>query len=88
MHCSEKHSRSRGATSKRRELLHIRSGIDSFSARLGRKTHPLLVYTNIFDQVKAMLGGEVSMMTCGSAPIDGETLTLMRLTLCCDVIEG
>jgi hypothetical protein len=35
-----------------------------------------------------MLGGEVIMMTCGSAPIDGEILTLMRLTLCCDVIEG
>jgi len=27
-------------------------------------------------------------MTCGSAPIDGETLTLMRLALSCDVIEG
>lgn len=27
-------------------------------------------------------------MTCGSAPVSGEVLTLMRLAMCCDVIEG
>ncbi|PVF98187.1 acetyl-CoA synthetase-like protein [Serendipita vermifera] len=42
----------------------------------------------VFRKVKAMLGGDILIMTCGSAPIDGKTLTLVRTAFCCDMIEG
>ncbi|KAG8782887.1 hypothetical protein FRC15_006113 [Serendipita sp. 397] len=42
----------------------------------------------VFRKIRALLGGQVMIMTCGSAPVDPETLTLMRIALGCDVIEG
>lgn len=42
----------------------------------------------VFRKVQAILGGQVLIMTCGSAPVDPETLTLLRISMGCDVIEG
>ena len=42
----------------------------------------------IFSKVKAVLGGNVSYITSGSAPIRGDVLKLLRVVLSCDVREG
>ncbi|KIM32176.1 hypothetical protein M408DRAFT_326826 [Serendipita vermifera MAFF 305830] len=53
----------------------------------GTVTHPFWDAV-VFRKVRAMLGGKVHLMTCGSAPVSGDTLTLMRVALSCDLIEG
>jgi long-chain acyl-CoA synthetase len=63
-----------------------------WDALVFRKVFPSDIYmfrtTKTYSQVKAMLGGQILIMTTGSAPIDGKTLTLIRTAFCCDLIEG
>jgi len=56
-------------------------------AATGTVTHPFWDAV-VFRKIRAVLGGKVIVMTCGSAPVSGDTLTLMRVALSCDLIEG
>ena len=42
----------------------------------------------VFRKVQAVLGGNVKIVVCGSAPIRPEILKLLRVCLCADVREG
>ncbi|KDN40254.1 acetyl-CoA synthetase-like protein [Tilletiaria anomala UBC 951] len=75
---------------------------DSFKAKLLRRAvESKLAYHDIdgsvthafwdrliFGKVKAILGGNVQLMICGSAPIRPEVLKLLRIAFCADVREG
>jgi long-chain acyl-CoA synthetase len=51
-------------------------------------------YTNglwdgiVFKKTKAILGGNVTRMVTGSAPISSATLDLMKISMCCPMLEG
>lgn len=51
-------------------------------------------YTNgmwdgiVFKKTKAVLGGRVTRMITGSAPISGEVLDFLRIVMCCPLMEG
>ena len=42
----------------------------------------------ILFEVQAVLGGKISVMTCGSAPISVDAMDFMKVAFSCDVIEG
>lgn len=42
----------------------------------------------VFKKTKAILGGNVTRMVTGSAPISGGTLDLMKIAMCCPLLEG
>jgi long-chain acyl-CoA synthetase len=61
------------------------------------KTHNLLAdasYTHacydalVFNKMKAAFGGELTAMVTGSAPIDLELLTFLKVCFCCPLMEG
>lgn len=53
----------------------------------GDNTHPLWDRL-VFRKVKAVLGGNIILMTSGSAPISTEALDFLKVGFACDVIEG
>ncbi|KAJ4467458.1 long-chain-fatty-acid-CoA ligase [Lentinula edodes] len=42
----------------------------------------------VFRKIQAVLGGNLVLVTCGSAPIHGEVLDFLKIALACDVLEG
>lgn len=38
--------------------------------------------------MKALLGGKVQVMVTGSAPIDMEVLSFLKICFCCPILEG
>ncbi|KZT18917.1 acetyl-CoA synthetase-like protein [Neolentinus lepideus HHB14362 ss-1] len=44
--------------------------------------------TLVFSKIQAVLGGNVSLMICGSAPIAPDVMDFLRIALSCDIIEG
>lgn len=46
------------------------------------------VITLYIIQVRAALGGNLLLVSSGSAPISGEVIDFLKIALCCQVIEG
>ena len=44
--------------------------------------------TLVFSKLQALLGGKVGIMVTGSAPIDLNVLTFLKICFCCPVLEG
>ncbi|KAG8691220.1 hypothetical protein FRC11_005827 [Ceratobasidium sp. 423] len=42
----------------------------------------------IFSKVQAVLGGNITMMTSGSAPIGRDAMEFLRIAFACEVVEG
>jgi long-chain acyl-CoA synthetase len=42
----------------------------------------------IFRKIRAVLGGNLTQVTCGSAPISPEVMDFLKIAFCCEVIEG
>lgn len=53
----------------------------------GSNVHPLWDRL-IFKKVQAVLGGQITMMTCGSAPIGRDAMEFLRVAFACEVVEG
>ncbi|TFY82291.1 hypothetical protein EWM64_g1722 [Hericium alpestre] len=53
----------------------------------GENTHPLWDRV-VFRKIQAVLGGNLKLVTCGSAPITAEVMDFLRIALACDVLEG
>ncbi|TPX45150.1 hypothetical protein SeMB42_g01596 [Synchytrium endobioticum] len=53
----------------------------------GGVTHPVWDAL-VFRRVKALLGGNVKLITSGSAPISSDVLTFLRVVFSCEVVEG
>ncbi len=53
----------------------------------GRYTHWLWDKI-IFKNTKAILGGRCRLMVTGSAPIAGNVMDLLRIAMCCPLVEG
>lgn len=39
-------------------------------------------------KIRAVLGGNLLLVSTGSAPISGKVIDFMRIALCCEVAEG
>ena len=39
-------------------------------------------------KIRAVLGGNVILVSTGSAPISAEVIDFLRIALCCEVAEG
>jgi len=53
----------------------------------GANTHPLWDRL-VFRKVRAVLGGNLLQVTCGSAPINPDVIDFLKIGLCCEVTEG
>jgi len=53
----------------------------------GVVTHPLWDRL-VFRKIKTVLGGNVKVVTTGSAPISAEVLDFLKIALACDIFEG
>ena len=53
----------------------------------GDHTHPFWDKL-VFNKVKAIIGGKVELLGCGSAPLNSEIMDFLRVTLVCDIIQG
>ena len=53
----------------------------------GSLTHPLWDRL-VFRKVSAVLGWNIKLVACGSAPVNPEVLDFLRIALSCDVWEG
>ncbi|EPT05970.1 hypothetical protein FOMPIDRAFT_1021105 [Fomitopsis schrenkii] len=53
----------------------------------GQRTHALYDRL-VFSKVAAVFGGQVQLMSCGSAPISAPAMDFLRLSLLCDLLEG
>lgn len=42
----------------------------------------------VFKKVQTVLGGNVQLITCGSAPISAEAMDFLKIAFACEVIEG
>lgn len=42
----------------------------------------------VFAKIRALLGGNVRVLTSGSAPIAAEVLDFLKIAFACDVMEG
>ncbi|KAA1474866.1 acetyl-CoA synthetase-like protein [Dentipellis sp. KUC8613] len=42
----------------------------------------------VFKKIQAVLGGNLKLVTCGSAPITAEVMDFLRVALACDILEG
>lgn len=42
----------------------------------------------VFRKVKAVLGGQMETMICGSAPINKDVLDFLKIAMCCNILEG
>ncbi|KAI9203595.1 uncharacterized protein BJ171DRAFT_137214 [Polychytrium aggregatum] len=42
----------------------------------------------VFNKIKGLLGGNIRIITTGSAPISKDVLGFLKVTFCCDVLEG
>ena len=42
----------------------------------------------VFSKIKAMFGGKVRLMLTGSAPISADVLDFLKVSFCCDILEG
>ncbi|TFY65500.1 hypothetical protein EVG20_g5564 [Dentipellis fragilis] len=42
----------------------------------------------VFKKIQAVLGGNLRLVTCGSAPITAEVMDFLRVALACDILEG
>lgn len=42
----------------------------------------------VFRKIHAVLGGQLKLVTCGSAPINAEVMDFLKIAFSCDVLEG
>ncbi|KAG9104856.1 hypothetical protein FRC06_008086 [Ceratobasidium sp. 370] len=42
----------------------------------------------VFSKVQAVLGGNITMLTCGSAPIGRDAMDFLRVAFACEIVEG
>ncbi|KAJ8093193.1 medium-chain fatty acid-CoA ligase faa2 [Marasmius tenuissimus] len=42
----------------------------------------------VFRKVRAVLGGNILMVVSGSAPINPEVLDFLKISMCCEILEG
>ncbi|TDL27290.1 acetyl-CoA synthetase-like protein [Rickenella mellea] len=42
----------------------------------------------VFRKVQAVLGGQIKLLTCGSAPISADAMDFLKVAFACDVVEG
>ncbi|KAG6379112.1 long-chain-fatty-acid-CoA ligase [Boletus reticuloceps] len=55
--------------------------------KTGINTHPLWDFL-VFSKIRAVLGGNVTLVSTGSAPISAEVIDFLKIALYCEVIEG
>jgi len=55
--------------------------------KTGINTHPLWDLL-VFSKIRAVLGGNIILVSSGSAPISAEVIDFMRIALYCEVTEG
>ncbi|KAG9318273.1 hypothetical protein JVU11DRAFT_357 [Chiua virens] len=53
----------------------------------GTYTHPLWDLL-VFSKIRAVLGGNVILVSTGSAPIKAEVIDFLKIAFCCEVTEG
>jgi len=53
----------------------------------GDHTHPFWDKL-VFNKVRAIIGGKVELLGCGSAPLNPEITDFLSVTLVCDIIQG
>ncbi|KIM87577.1 hypothetical protein PILCRDRAFT_815138 [Piloderma croceum F 1598] len=54
---------------------------------IGTNIHPFWDRL-VFRKVRAVLGGNLIQVTCGSAPISPEVMDFLKISLCCEITEG
>ena len=54
----------------------------------GNATTHALYDKLIFSKTKQALGGRVRLAATGGAPISGDVLKYLKVTLCCNILEG
>ncbi|KAH9998166.1 hypothetical protein BJV74DRAFT_883293 [Russula compacta] len=64
----------------------VQTKLDNLHAT-GIVTHPLWDRI-VFRKIQTVLGGNVKLVVCGSAPISAEVLDFLKIALACDVAEG
>lgn len=42
----------------------------------------------VFRKVQAVIGGNIKLMTCGSAPISADAMDFLKVAFSCEVVEG
>jgi long-chain acyl-CoA synthetase len=55
--------------------------------KTGINTHPLWDFL-VFSKIRAVLGGNVTLVSTGSAPISAEVIDFMKIALFCEIAEG
>lgn len=68
----------------------LRKGVEAKLKNLretGSVTHPFWDRL-VFNKTRALIGGNVTDITTGSAPINKDTLELLNVILCVSIIEG
>ena len=68
----------------------FRTALDAKLKKLyetGDNTHPFWDRI-VFRKVKAVLGGNIILLTSGSAPISTDALDFLKVAFACEVIEG
>src|SRR5262249_51195840 len=46
------------------------------------------LFMSKFFQISGVLGGQLKLVTCGSAPINADVMDFLKIALSCDVLEG
>ncbi|KAF8136104.1 hypothetical protein EV363DRAFT_1541981 [Boletus edulis] len=54
--------------------------------KTGINTHPLWDFL-VFSKIRAVLGGNVTLVSTGSAPISAEVIDFLKIALYCEVVE-
>ncbi|KAH0830405.1 hypothetical protein J3R83DRAFT_1799 [Lanmaoa asiatica] len=63
----------------------VRTKLDQLHAT-GIKTHPLWDYL-VFSKIRAVLGGNVTLVSTGSAPIRAEVIDFLKIALLCEKVN-
>ena len=68
----------------------INKGLTAKTASLkANATYTACCYDKlVFSKLQALLGGKVSVMVTGSAPIDLDVLQFLKVCFCCPLLEG
>ncbi|KAF9239648.1 long-chain-fatty-acid-CoA ligase [Melanogaster broomeanus] len=64
----------------------MQAKLDQFHTT-GINTHPLWDRL-VFRKIRAVLGGNIMLVSTGSAPISAEVIDFLKIALCCEVTEG
>jgi len=64
----------------------VRAKLDQYHAT-GASTHPFWDAL-VFRKIRAVLGGNLHLVSSGSAPISSEVMDFLKIALCCEAAEG